>query len=301
MKTTTVTVGIPAYNEEKNIGILLRALKRQTQKNIHIIEILVYSDGSTDRTADQANSVHDSRIRVLDDKVRRGKPTRINDLFDRAGGDVIVLFDADVTTTDSMTIERLVSPFRTTKNVHMTGGNQKGLPPKSLTETALNNLNEAYNIIRQTLHNGHNAYGARGSIYAVSRVFAKTIVMHTSHGFDDNYIYLLCKKRGYRFIHVPTACVWYRCPQTARDQINQGTRYISNRLILQRYFSQEMLEHEFHVPFRLRMQVFKYQIIHNPAAYLWLKLLSVFCIMKRRQFVNRLTAKWAYVTTSKAL
>ena len=45
-----VSVGIMAFNEEKNMGRLLKALLSQELKKVRIEEIIVVSDGSTDKT-----------------------------------------------------------------------------------------------------------------------------------------------------------------------------------------------------------------------------------------------------------
>ena len=46
-----ITVGIPAYNEEKNIAKIIVSLKKVAD------QILVCSDGSTDSTAEIAESL----------------------------------------------------------------------------------------------------------------------------------------------------------------------------------------------------------------------------------------------------
>jgi glycosyltransferase involved in cell wall biosynthesis len=46
----SVSIGIPAYNEEKNIGRLLTAILNQKTYNVEIDQIVVVSSGSTDKT-----------------------------------------------------------------------------------------------------------------------------------------------------------------------------------------------------------------------------------------------------------
>ena len=50
MNTQSITIGIPAYNEEANIKYLLKLLLNQKIKNAAIHEVIVVSDGSTDGT-----------------------------------------------------------------------------------------------------------------------------------------------------------------------------------------------------------------------------------------------------------
>ena len=74
----SVTIGIPAYNEEANIGHLLKSLIKQKEEDFKIDKIIVSSDGSTDRTIEIVKSFKDSRIKLLDNKKRRGQASRQN-------------------------------------------------------------------------------------------------------------------------------------------------------------------------------------------------------------------------------
>lgn len=49
MKKLSVSVGIPAYNEEQNIASLIFGILKQKVNNITLKEIIVISDGSTDK------------------------------------------------------------------------------------------------------------------------------------------------------------------------------------------------------------------------------------------------------------
>ncbi|HEY4105432.1 MAG TPA: glycosyltransferase family 2 protein [Polyangiaceae bacterium] len=59
------------------------------------LEILVYSDGSTDDTeaVARAFAANDARVRVFSDPVRRGKPAALNRLCAEAHGDVLIMTD----------------------------------------------------------------------------------------------------------------------------------------------------------------------------------------------------------------
>jgi glycosyltransferase involved in cell wall biosynthesis len=107
-----ITIGIPSYNEEKNIANLLHALERQ---HLHgWIRQVIISDDSTDRTAELVEQfAKDSSLPILllHRDQRRGASAAWNEIFRRATGDTLVLYDADIIPHPSCT-ERLASRIR---------------------------------------------------------------------------------------------------------------------------------------------------------------------------------------------
>lgn len=59
MKKLTVTIGIPAYNEEQNIGHLLVNIFNQSTSIAILDEIIIVSDGSTDNTIKAIKKITD--------------------------------------------------------------------------------------------------------------------------------------------------------------------------------------------------------------------------------------------------
>jgi len=91
----TVTLVIPVHNEEKVIREKLEnalAIDYPREK----LEILVSSDGSSDRTVELARSYESHGIEVLDFPNRRGKASAMSDAVSRAKGEVLCLCDANV-------------------------------------------------------------------------------------------------------------------------------------------------------------------------------------------------------------
>ncbi|AFK22241.1 glycosyltransferase family 2 protein [Pyrococcus sp. ST04] len=87
----TVSVVIPAYNEEENIE---RAIKAVLSQDYPVGEVIVVDDGSEDRTYEKAKSVNDPRVKVI--RVRHGgKAWALNHGIKIARGEVIVTTDAD--------------------------------------------------------------------------------------------------------------------------------------------------------------------------------------------------------------
>ena len=91
----TVTVCVAAYNCEANLEAKLESLTALDYP-AERLDIIVYSDGSTDRTDAivAAWSVRDARVQLIRGPVRRGKPTALNRMAERARGEVLLLTDA---------------------------------------------------------------------------------------------------------------------------------------------------------------------------------------------------------------
>ena len=94
-----VSIMIPARNEENNIIQLLTDLQHQTYKNI---EILVFNDQSTDRTAELVKemALYDKRIRLINSdglpENWLGKNFACHSVAQLAQGDFFLFIDADV-------------------------------------------------------------------------------------------------------------------------------------------------------------------------------------------------------------
>ncbi len=89
-----VSVIVAAYNEEKVIARRIENLLEQDYPKERI-EIIVASDGSTDRTVEIAKKYESQGVIVLDFKTNRGKASVHNDSVDVAKGDVLLFTDAE--------------------------------------------------------------------------------------------------------------------------------------------------------------------------------------------------------------
>ena len=94
MQSSTVSVIIPAYNEEAAIGNVLRELTRGgiNEKNDNF-EIIVINDGSSDHTADIVKEF--SQVRLINHRKNKGYGAAIKTGIRESRGDLIVWYDAD--------------------------------------------------------------------------------------------------------------------------------------------------------------------------------------------------------------
>jgi glycosyltransferase involved in cell wall biosynthesis len=93
-----LTVGIPCFNEARNLPALFNDLSRQKLPAELSVEFLVVDDASDDRTAEitQEAAVRDARIRLVRHARRSGSTAAWNTVFRQARGDLLVRIDGDV-------------------------------------------------------------------------------------------------------------------------------------------------------------------------------------------------------------
>jgi glycosyltransferase involved in cell wall biosynthesis len=107
-----ITIGIPCFNEGRNIaGLLDDVLAQRTADEI---EVVVVDDCSTDDTPAivERYRARDARVRMLRHERRRGSTPAWNTVFENARGDVLVRLDGDVRIADRGFVARLAEPLR---------------------------------------------------------------------------------------------------------------------------------------------------------------------------------------------
>ncbi|MFC3740597.1 bifunctional polysaccharide deacetylase/glycosyltransferase family 2 protein [Paractinoplanes deccanensis] len=100
-----VTVVVPAYNEKECIADTVRSLAAST----HPIRIIVVDDGSTDGTAEIAESLGYRNVTVIW-QPNAGKPAALNTGIAAADTEIVVMMDGD-TVFEPDTVRHLVQPF----------------------------------------------------------------------------------------------------------------------------------------------------------------------------------------------
>ena len=120
-----ISVAVPAYNEERNIGLLIDSLRRQRTRGASIVEIVVVASGCTDGTVGVVEERQRRRgvpVRLIVEPARRGKVAAINTYL-RHGNrrvDAICLCSADLI-VEREAIERMTAYLAADPQVGMVG------------------------------------------------------------------------------------------------------------------------------------------------------------------------------------
>lgn len=218
------SLGILAYNEEKNIGRLLKAVQEQRLQEVRIKEIIVVSSGSTDRTDEIVAQFAkmDPNIRLLTQQERKGKSSAINLFLQHSSAPILIIESGD-TIPEKDTIEKLILPFQDS-TIGMTGGrpqpinNQK--TPVGFAVCLLWKLHDKMAKISPKL----------GEMVAFRNI-VKSIPEKSA--VDEASIEAIIKKNGLKLHYVRDAIVYNKGPDNISDFLKQRRRIYAGHLWLQ--------------------------------------------------------------------
>ncbi len=96
----TLSIVIPVYNEEKTIHLILEAISRVTLMEGIQKEIILVNDCSKDRTEERLleyiNRNPDQNCQYFKHEVNQGKGAALHTGIQKAGGDYVIIQDADL-------------------------------------------------------------------------------------------------------------------------------------------------------------------------------------------------------------
>ena len=227
--TPTVSAVIPVYNGERFLQdklASLLALDYPPEK----LEIIVISDGSTDRTAEIARAFAASGVRLLE-LPRGGKCAGLNAGIAAATGQILLLTDArQVIEPDGL--QRLMANFADPQ-VGAVSGQLKIRRGETKEEVDIGLYWRFETWIRDSLSAIDSMFGATGPFYALRRELAVTVPADTL--LDDMYLPLAAFRRGYRLVVDLRAVAW-DYPTSLEPEMNRKIRTLAgNYQLLVRY------------------------------------------------------------------
>ena len=100
----TVSVVIPAFNEEKSIKHVIDTVKQVKS----ITEIIVVDDGSTDKTYD---IVSKEDVVLIKHKINKGKGSAMKTGLKKVTNNIILFLDADLSEINKKQVESIIRPI----------------------------------------------------------------------------------------------------------------------------------------------------------------------------------------------
>ncbi|MYR44310.1 bifunctional polysaccharide deacetylase/glycosyltransferase family 2 protein [Streptomyces sp. SID5910] len=218
--TGPVSVIVPAYNEKECIENTLRSLAAST----HPIEIVVVDDGSTDGTAELAESLGLPNVRVVR-QANAGKPAALNNGVRHARYDLVVMMDGD-TVFEPDTVRHLVQPFAD-PGVGAVAGNAKVGNRRTLIGAwqhieyvmGFNLDRRMYDLLRcmPTIPGAIGAF-RRDAVLEVGGMSDDTLA-------EDTDITIALHRAGWRVVYQEHARAWTEAPGSLKQLWSQRYRW----------------------------------------------------------------------------
>lgn len=273
-KKMTVSIGIPAYNEEANIKWLLESLLRQRQIGFSLKKILIVSDGSIDGTNNIVRSFKDKKINLIVNEQRKGQVYAQNLIFSSVKTDLVVIMEADTLPVSNKYLSKLIRPIIRNPLVSLVQGSTQSLKPHTLIEKTLHYQLLIYR--KFSINNRideHWFCSGRGG-----RAFAKSVFKNLSWPKDlpeDVYALLWCKQKKLLTAFEESAICSFRLPQTFNDLLKERQKINSGKLSLKNYFLSNYLKKFYQIPKFLIGKMFLYFFVTKPSYCLFYLLLIV--------------------------
>lgn len=190
----TVSFIIAVHNGEAFLGAKLRSILELDYPE-ELMQIIVVSDGSTDRTDEIAESFADHGVLLLS-VPRGGKPQALNAAIPRATGEILILTDVRQV-LEPQSVRLLVACFED-PNVGAASGDLIIRDSELQDERSVGLYWRYERWIRKNLGNLDSIFGATGPFYAIRRSLAVTIPPDSL--LDDMYLPLAAFDLGYRLV-----------------------------------------------------------------------------------------------------
>ncbi len=230
-----VTIILSAFNEEKSIEqklLNLLELNYPEEK----LEILVGSDGASDKTDEIISKFHSTRIRFFRFVKNFGKPHVLNALIKEARGEILIFTDARQE-FDRDAIRALVSNFEDPLVGCVSGELYFKQDPNA--GGSVSGGMDAYwryeKFLRKKESEIGSMLGATGAIYAIrKKLFPKTLPEDIL--VDDMYIPLEIIRQGYRAIFESEAQAYDKASEQGAQEFKRKTRTLAGNYQVFMYF-----------------------------------------------------------------
>ena len=223
-KSLKVSIGIPAYNEEANIGNLLHCLLRQElPEDVKLEEVIIVASGCTDRTVDIVRECQKGWkiVKLIVEEERKGHASALNLIFESAHGDIIVVGCADTLPTPRAIIN-LVEPLKRASDVGAVVGRAVPVNDTKNVWGYIARLTFTWQYYPNILMVDFEG------LSAVRRELVEFVPLGMIN--TERYVDAVVKRKGFKVVHAPKAITYTKQPDNLRDFLNQRRRNIFGHL-----------------------------------------------------------------------
>lgn len=295
-KRPTLTIGIPAYNEAKNIVRLLTELQQFRQSNYSIEKILVISDGSTDKTVELVKKLTYNNLKLIHMKKRNGQACTQNEIIKHTSSDYLLLLNADIQINDQDFITHMLEPFEMSPDIGIVSAHVIPLPENTFVEKVLSWSHRVKTAMYET--DPYSIYLCHGRARVFSKKYYTTLIFPKIIA-EDAYSYLWAKKKGFLFAYAEAAHVYFRSPANLHDHFLQSRRFFHGKEELSLYFSPAALKNAYHLPLQEASAILISAAIQHPVLAVAYICITIISVITGRLYIHHTHAAWRPSESSK--
>ena len=242
-----VSVLMPAYNSELYIAEAIQSILNQTYQNI---ELIIFDDGSSDKTRQVIQVFTDPRIiKVLSDQ-NYGVVRARNEMIDRTTGKYIALMDAD-DIADPTRLEKQVSVLETGK-YDLCGSAQWVLDEGTgRIKKSKDRFSDADLRALLAVYCGLCNSAMTGKAEIFKRFKYDTSILTS----EDYYLWVQMAAAGFRFLNLPERLITYRRYPAQTSSIHLEKFKLTTIEVQKKYLALLQINPDFyprHLPWRQR-------------------------------------------------
>jgi glycosyltransferase involved in cell wall biosynthesis len=215
----SLTIGIPAHNEERNIANLAENILKQKNKFYKLSRILIICDGCTDKTVQIVKdlSIRYRQIRLIERNIRSGKASALNLIYEKSNTDFLMTIDADVAFIGNRNIDLLISTMLNNPQLNLTGPRHIPAPSKTIFGNFARVSYQSFEDAFLKINQGNNFYSVM-TVEMMKKSFYKSFVFPQGTVSDQCFVYAKSiekNKNGFQL--VTEAKVMFGTAKTFQD------------------------------------------------------------------------------------
>jgi cellulose synthase/poly-beta-1,6-N-acetylglucosamine synthase-like glycosyltransferase len=221
----SVTLIVSAFNEEKVIGDKIKnALSLDYPQEL--LEIVISSDGSTDRTCEIALEFADKGVVLRHYEGRIGKTACLNRAMPLAAGSIVVFSDAN-STYEKGALNALLRPFQDSTVGFVTGWTRYGSGGEMSAADSLGIYSRLELMTKELESRLGSCIGADGAIFAIRKELYLPL---KDYDINDMVIPLSINQQGYRGVLQPEAICFEKDAGSPKGEFHRQVRITSRTI-----------------------------------------------------------------------
>lgn len=293
----TVTIGIPAFNEEKNITFLLRDIQSQSMNNWELDQIIIYSDGSTDKTVELVKKQNIEKINIIESKHRKGVSYGQNLIMRKCRSDILFLANADITFKNKNLFDKIIPKFD--DNTGLISVRVTPVKATTFFEKVIN-WSHSVKYLSYEAISLDNIYLCHGRFRAISRKLYRKIIFPKVIA-EDAFSYLLCKKNNLKFKYLKSLKIMFRSPTNINDHIKQSKRFLNGAQELMKLYGVNKIKSEYDLKNIRSLSIWIRSLLMNPVYFILYALIFSYSVITLKLGTNFGSYIWLISDSSKKI